>query len=430
MLRVGRARAKKANIQGPRLGRKRRRAARVAERLRRRLHDRLWHPQRDHRDRALAEARRVLRPGGRLMVLEFSLAGGSGARRDLRALFVFGDPEPRPARCRGCRQLPLSRREHPALSAPGSLRRGNLRGRLLARRVPKSVGRNCCHSFRLGPVISDFGHVWRLAGAGLVLARYENRLPDELRRQIPFPIKIAGAFARLFGGSTNRASADKPSRLASSLTRLGPAYVKLGQFLATRPDVLGPELAAELRSLQDRMPPFAQAQSVAIIERELGKPLSEIYSEFSEPIAAASIAQVHRARLASGGDAGRGQSFASRRREGFCARSLGLCLCGAQGREREPGRKAPGTRRARPDARGERQDGTRPAVRRRRCIRDRRSVAHRRRLLCSRDSLVADRAARPDDAMDRCHSDGGSGGDRWRRHRPSGAGAPADGRFS
>ncbi len=86
-----------------------------------------------------------------------------------------------------------------------------------------------------------------------------------------------------------------------ALTALGPAYIKFGQVLSTRPDVVGDELALQLRVLQDKLPPFSVEEAKAEVERELGLPINEIFSEFSEPVAAASIAQVHKARLADTG---------------------------------------------------------------------------------------------------------------------------------
>lgn len=87
-----------------------------------------------------------------------------------------------------------------------------------------------------------------------------------------------------------------------ALTALGPAYIKFGQVLSTRPDVVGDELAVQLRVLQDKLPPFPVELAKAEVEKELGLPVDRIFSEFSDPIAAASIAQVHKARLAETGE--------------------------------------------------------------------------------------------------------------------------------
>jgi ubiquinone biosynthesis protein len=87
-----------------------------------------------------------------------------------------------------------------------------------------------------------------------------------------------------------------------ALTALGPAYIKFGQILSTRPDIVGDELAEQLKYLQDELPPFATATAKRMIEDELGLPVDQIFSSFSEPVAAASIAQVHRARLADSGE--------------------------------------------------------------------------------------------------------------------------------
>jgi ubiquinone biosynthesis protein len=88
-----------------------------------------------------------------------------------------------------------------------------------------------------------------------------------------------------------------------ALTALGPAYIKFGQILSTRPDVVGDELAVQLRVLQDKLPPFSMAEAEAEIQRELGVSVAEVFTSFSEPVAAASLAQVHKAHLADGGDA-------------------------------------------------------------------------------------------------------------------------------
>ena len=86
-----------------------------------------------------------------------------------------------------------------------------------------------------------------------------------------------------------------------ALTALGPAYIKFGQLLSTRPDVVGPELAAQLAVLQDKLPPFSMAEARAAVEHELGQPLDAVFADFQPPVAAASLAQVHRATLRATG---------------------------------------------------------------------------------------------------------------------------------
>ncbi|MBB5517511.1 2-polyprenylphenol 6-hydroxylase [Amphiplicatus metriothermophilus] len=146
--------------------------------------------------------------------------------------------------------------------------------------------------------IADF---LRLARAGYVLARHDALLPAEFAHLAPAPVRLAGALMRV--GARRRANgrALRPGeRLAAAFERLGPAYVKLGQFLATRPDIIGFELADDLGRLQDRMPPFSRDAAAREIEAAFGAPLESLFAEFSDSIAAASIAQVHRARLKTG----------------------------------------------------------------------------------------------------------------------------------
>ncbi|MGR3544015.1 MAG: 2-polyprenylphenol 6-hydroxylase [Paracoccus sp. (in: a-proteobacteria)] len=85
--------------------------------------------------------------------------------------------------------------------------------------------------------------------------------------------------------------------ITRAITALGPAYIKFGQILSTRADVVGIELAEQLRMLQDRLPPFPTAIAQQIVAADLRRPVDALFSEFSEPVAAASIAQVHRARV-------------------------------------------------------------------------------------------------------------------------------------
>jgi ubiquinone biosynthesis protein len=87
-------------------------------------------------------------------------------------------------------------------------------------------------------------------------------------------------------------------RIRRALEELGPIFVKFGQTLSTRPDLLPGDVADELANLQDRVPPFPGAEARAIVERALGAKVDQLFSEFEEtPLASASIAQVHAARL-------------------------------------------------------------------------------------------------------------------------------------
>ncbi|MDE0849536.1 2-polyprenylphenol 6-hydroxylase [Yoonia sp.] len=88
-----------------------------------------------------------------------------------------------------------------------------------------------------------------------------------------------------------------------ALTALGPAYIKFGQILSTRPDVVGDDMAIQLRVLQDKLPPFSMQEAKDEVERELGQTVEQAFTSFSEPVAAASLAQVHKAHLADTGDA-------------------------------------------------------------------------------------------------------------------------------
>ncbi|HWA29615.1 MAG TPA: 2-polyprenylphenol 6-hydroxylase [Rhizomicrobium sp.] len=135
---------------------------------------------------------------------------------------------------------------------------------------------------------SDF---WRLNHAARVLARHDALVPREYLDGLPWSLR----FARRVLGTRERddASMLPGARLAQALESLGPAYIKLGQVLATRPDLIGPDVARALEQLQDRLPPFDTEIARTEIEKALLKPLPELFSSFGAPVAAASIAQVH-----------------------------------------------------------------------------------------------------------------------------------------
>jgi len=149
----------------------------------------------------------------------------------------------------------------------------------------------------------------RLMRAARVLGRHDALFPLELRKEMPplllalMPLaKVKLPWERVPEEAAGQANADAGERLATALAALGPAYIKLGQFLATRPDIIGPDLAKDLTFLQDKLPPFPMEEARALIEEGLGKPVDELFSYLSEPIAAASIAQVHRGRTRAESD--------------------------------------------------------------------------------------------------------------------------------
>ena len=148
-------------------------------------------------------------------------------------------------------------------------------------------------------------HIWR---AGRHLARLLSIAAILVRYDAAFPLeRVNGArwlvpFFRLFARRDKDLRDLRPGqRLALALQATGPAFIKLGQALSTRADLIGEEMAGDLAQLQDRLPPFPSAEARAAIERELGKPIAELYDAFDDdPVAAASIAQVHFARTIEG----------------------------------------------------------------------------------------------------------------------------------
>ena len=119
-------------------------------------------------------------------------------------------------------------------------------------------------------------NIARLLHAGFVLARYDALIPTEQLQQAPWPARAVLKLAKL--GRTESLAGGEHNNLTSALTRLGPSYIKLGQFLATRPDIIGAKRAFELKVLQDRLPAFPDTEARAIVERELGKPIAELFS--------------------------------------------------------------------------------------------------------------------------------------------------------
>lgn len=144
-------------------------------------------------------------------------------------------------------------------------------------------------------------HGWRFLKAARVLARHDALFPMALVGKRAPMLRLLRRLAALTTLPGKKVDARPGERLAAALQDLGPAFIKLGQTLATRSDLLGDEFADDLTTLQDRLPPFPGEEARAMIEAELGAPIDEIYSSFDDtPIAAASIAQVHLATDSDG----------------------------------------------------------------------------------------------------------------------------------
>ncbi|PLS20066.1 2-polyprenylphenol 6-hydroxylase [Neptunicoccus cionae] len=140
-------------------------------------------------------------------------------------------------------------------------------------------------------------NIWRLIRTGATFERTGAMKMALEAVDAPAPVRFA---ARVLGWPFKwlglKGDPAQPPMLRA-ITALGPAYIKFGQLMSTRPDVVGAEMARELQVLQDKIAPFPMAEARAEIEYALGAPVEQIFSEFSEPVAAASIAQVHHARL-------------------------------------------------------------------------------------------------------------------------------------
>ncbi len=138
------------------------------------------------------------------------------------------------------------------------------------------------------------------------IAQYYDRRPLQVwwrRLSIAFPL-LSFALGIWWDGKTGRRRTNQKRRAAQfrqTLTQLGPAFIKIGQALSTRPDLVPPAYLEELTKLQDQLPPFPNAIAYQFIEEELGAPPEEIFAELSpNPVAAASLGQVYKGKLKTG----------------------------------------------------------------------------------------------------------------------------------
>ncbi|MGO1119020.1 2-polyprenylphenol 6-hydroxylase [Rhodovibrionaceae bacterium A322] len=132
---------------------------------------------------------------------------------------------------------------------------------------------------------------FRLLRIATVLAKHDVLAALDVHGLVPAPLRLL----RRLGRIGRKPVPGRPGeKLARALRELGPSFTKLGQFLATRADIVGDEMAQDLSELQDRLPPFSWEAARQTLEEELGQPVEELFESFDQtPVSAASIAQVH-----------------------------------------------------------------------------------------------------------------------------------------
>ncbi|WP_013320776.1 ABC1 kinase family protein [Gloeothece verrucosa] len=160
------------------------------------------------------------------------------------------------------------------------------------------------HREELGPISDTSPESWRY-NPERIYAHYSKRPLQVLGRLfniiVPFVFFTLSIWWDKISGKAEKNGKKRASQIRKILTKLGPTYIKIGQALSTRPDLVPPTYLEELATLQDQLPSFPNEIAYRFIEEELGATPQEIYAELSpQPIAAASLGQVYRGKLKTG----------------------------------------------------------------------------------------------------------------------------------
>ena len=161
---------------------------------------------------------------------------------------------------------------------------------------------NCCYAFWLEnimitKILTLFKMARRIAQSDIInIVSKFHQVPKIVRF---FCYILSFSFSS--SNKLDKKNINEENKLCNSIQKMGTTFIKLGQFLSTRPDIIGNEIAKKLENLQDKLPPFSTNKAKKIIQKELGDNNYNLLLNISEPVAAASIAQVHKAQLNDNG---------------------------------------------------------------------------------------------------------------------------------